>query len=126
MHRLAAMPGGWEAGETPEGVILIEQTPAPLVVLTAADTEIQVLAQAITQLPSKFPAVRVVNLLQLQQQLTIDTYAEHVLTSAQGIVLRLLGGRGYWPYGFEVLTETVSRSGLICMCCQETIVLTPS
>ena len=111
MHRLAAMPGGWESGDTPEGVIFIEQSTAPVVMLTAADTDIQVLARTLPQLPSEFPAVRVVNLLQLQQQLTIDTYADEVLGYAQVIILRLLGGRAYWSYGLEVVKETVTRTG---------------
>ncbi|MEP0869768.1 cobaltochelatase subunit CobN [Trichocoleus desertorum AS-A10] len=108
MHRLAATPGGWNPQV--EGVIFIEQTPAPVVFLTAADTDIQTMAQALPQLPPDFPAIRVVNLLQLQQQLTIDTYAEEVLESAQVIVLRLLGGRSYWSYGFEVVKDTVQRT----------------
>lgn len=108
MHRLSATPGGWNPQE--EGVIFIEQTPAPIVFLTAADTEIQTLAQAATRLPQDFPAVRAVNLLQLQQQLTIDSYAEDVLEAARIIVVRLLGGRAYWSYGLEVLKETVSRT----------------
>ncbi len=111
MHRLAAMPGGWESGESPEGVVFIEQAVAPVVMLTAADTDIQVLSTAIPQLPPGFPAVRVVNLLQLQQQLTIDTYADEVLAKAQVIILRLLGGRSYWSYGLEVVKETVARTG---------------
>jgi cobaltochelatase CobN len=108
MHRLAATPGGWNPQN--EGVIFVEQTPAPLVFLTAADTDIQTLAAAVTQLPAQFPALRVVNLLQLQQQLTIDTYAETVLSSAQVIILRLLGGRSYWSYGLEVIQETVKQT----------------
>lgn len=111
MHRLAAVPGGYEGSESPEGVVFIEQTPAPIVILTAADTDIQVLAQVLPTLPEDFPAVRVVNLLQLQQQLTIDTYAETVLEQAQVILVRLLGGQAYWSYGLEVLTETVGRTG---------------
>ena len=111
MHRLATMPGGWESGVSPEGVIFIEQTAAPMVMLTAADTDIQVLATAIPQLPSGFPALRVVNLLQLQQQLTIDTYADEVLSKAQVIILRLLGGRAYWSYGLEVVKDLVTRIG---------------
>ena len=111
MHRLAAMPGGWESSDFPAGVIFIEQTAAPVVMLTAADTDIQVLATAIPQLPPNFPAVRVVNLLQLQQQLTIDTYADEVLAKAQVIILRLLGGRSYWSYGLEVIRETVVCTG---------------
>ena len=66
MHRLAAMPGGWTPGQ--EGVIFVEQSPAPIIILTAADTDIQSIAVAQARLPETFPAVRVVNLLQLQQQ----------------------------------------------------------
>lgn len=109
MHRLTATPGGWNPQE--EGVIFVDQTPAPLVFLTAADTDIHLLDQAMAQMPEGFPAVRVANLLHLQQQLTIDTYAETVLEQAQGIVLRLLGGRAYWPYGLEVVREIVGRTG---------------
>ncbi len=109
MHRIAATPGGWNPQS--EGVVFIEQTTAPIVFLTAADTDIQALAASISQLPVGFPALRVVNLLQLQQQLTIDSYAENVLASAQVIIVRLLGGRSYWSYGLEVLQETVQQTG---------------
>ncbi|MGF1495196.1 MAG: cobaltochelatase subunit CobN, partial [Elainellaceae cyanobacterium] len=108
MHRLAAIPGGWTPDQ--EGVIFVEQTPAPIVVLTAADTDIQTLASAHAQLPADFPAVRAVNLLQLQQPLTIDAYADAVLASARAIVVRLLGGRAYWPYGLEVVREVAQRN----------------
>ncbi|MGA9380090.1 MAG: cobaltochelatase subunit CobN, partial [Phormidium sp.] len=108
MHRLAATPGGWNFLE--EGVIFIEQTPAPIVFLTAADTDIQTLATAVSKLPEGFPELRVVNLLQLQQQLSIDTYATQVLTKAQIIIIRLLGGRSYWSYGLEVVRETVQQT----------------
>ena len=109
MHRIAATPGGWDSQT--EGVVFIEQTPAPIVLITAADTDIQTLAQAVTQLPTNFPAIRVASLLNLQQQLTIDTYAEDVLEQAQVIILRLLGGRSYWSYGLEVVRELVQRTG---------------
>ncbi len=108
MHRLAATPGGWNFQE--EGVIFVEQTPAPIVFLTAADTDIQTLGAAVGKLPDGFPKIRVVNLLQLQQQLSIDTYAEQVLSQAQVIIIRLLGGRSYWSYGLEVARETVQQS----------------
>jgi cobaltochelatase CobN len=100
MHRIAAIPGGWSPDR--EGVVFVEQTPAPIVILTAADTDTQTLAIATQSLPFDFPQVRVANLLNLQQELTIDTYADKVLVHAQVIVLRLLGGRSYWSYGLEV------------------------
>lgn len=111
MHRLAATPGGWDSRT--EGVVFIDQTPAPIVLLTAADTDISALAQALPQLPDDFSEVRAVNLLQLQQQLTIDTYAEDVLKYARLIVVRLLGGRAYWPYGLEVVKETAAQTGAV-------------
>jgi cobaltochelatase CobN len=115
MHRIAATPGGWNPQT--EGVVFIEQTPAPIVFLTAADTDIQTLAASTSQLPPGFPALRVVNLLQLQQQLTIDTYAEDVLASAQIIILRLLGGRSYWSYGLEVVRRRCNKRVLLWLCC---------
>jgi cobaltochelatase CobN len=109
MHRISATAGGWNPQA--EGVIFIEQTPAPIVFLTAADTDIQTLGASTSQLAEGFPALRVVNLLQLQQQLTIDIYAENVLAFAQVIIVRLLGGRSYWSYGLEVVQETVQQTG---------------
>lgn len=109
MHRIAATPGGWTPDS--EGVVFIEQTPAPVVVLTAADTDIQMLATAVSQLPSEFPEVRVANILNLQQELSIDTYADTVLSHAKVIILRLLGGRAYWSYGLEVVKETAEENG---------------
>ena len=109
MHRLAATPGGWDSAT--EGVVFIEQTPASIVVLTAADTDISALNQALSKLPEGFEEVRALSLLQLQQQLTIDTYAETVLDHARLIILRILGGRAYWSYGLEVVKEVAASTG---------------
>jgi cobaltochelatase CobN len=111
MHRLATIPGGWNPAA--EGVIFVEQQPASIAFITAADTDIQTLAVAATQLPQGFPQMRVVNLLQLQQQLTIDTYAEDVLTAAKVIIVRLIGGQSYWSYGLEVVQDTVRQTGAV-------------
>ncbi len=108
MHRISATSGGWNQSED---LIFLEQTPAPFVLITAADTDIQTLAAAVPKLPAKFPALRVANLLQLQQQISIDAYAEQVLEPAQVIIVRLLGGRSYWSYGLEVVQEIVQRNG---------------
>jgi cobaltochelatase CobN len=108
MHRINATSGGWNQSE---GLIFLEQTPADFVLITAADTDIQTLAAAVTKLPARFPTLRVANLLQLQQQISIDTYGEQVLELAQVIILRLLGGRSYWAYGLEVVQEIVQRNG---------------
>ncbi|MBD2189084.1 cobaltochelatase subunit CobN [Pseudanabaena mucicola] len=111
MHRIATISGGWN--QSTDSVIFVDQQPAPIVIITAADTDIQTLAAATAQLPEDFPQIRVVNVLQLQQQIAIDTYAEEVLTSAKVIIVRLIGGQSYWSYGLEVVKETVLNTGAV-------------
>ncbi|MFN5863360.1 MAG: cobaltochelatase subunit CobN, partial [Pseudanabaena sp.] len=91
----------------------VDQQPAPIVIITAADTDIQTLAAATANLPEDFPQIRVVNVLQLQQQVAIDTYAEEVLQQAKVIIVRLIGGQSYWSYGLEVVKETVANTGSV-------------
>lgn len=112
MHKLAALPGGWNPDT--EGVIFVEQSTAPIIFLTYADTDIQTIAAAQSFLNNgfsdDFPDIRVVNLLNLQQQLSIDVYVEKILSKAQVIILRLLGGSAYWSYGLERIKEAVELS----------------
>ena len=108
MHRIAAMPGGWNPED--DGVVYIQQDPASIVIITAQDTDISALARAVDQLPDAAD-VRVASLLALQQELTIDTYADDVLEQAKVIVVRLLGGVSYWTYGLEVVQDIADRTG---------------
>jgi len=110
MHKIAALPGGWNPNT--EGVIFIEQSPAPIVFLTYADTDIQTLATAQAILDDSFPDIRVANLLNLQQQLSIDVYLETVASQAQIVILRLLGGNTYWSYGFERIKELAQQNNI--------------
>jgi cobaltochelatase CobN len=110
MHKIAALPGGWNPNT--EGVIFIEQSPAPIVFLTYADTDIQTLAAAQAILDDSFPPLRVANLLNLQQQLSIDVYLETVVSQAQIVILRLLGGNTYWSYGFERIKDLAQQNNI--------------
>ncbi|MFN5611722.1 MAG: cobaltochelatase subunit CobN [Pseudanabaena sp.] len=111
MHRIATISGGWN--QSTDSVVFVDQQPAPIIIITAADTDIQTLAAATARLSEDFPQIRVVNVLQLQQQIAIDTYAEEVLASAKVIIVRLIGGQSYWSYGLEVVKETVANTGAI-------------
>ncbi|BBC25356.1 cobaltochelatase subunit CobN [Pseudanabaena sp. ABRG5-3] len=111
MHRIATISGGWN--QSTDSVVFVDQQPAPIVIITAADTDIQTLAAATAQLPEDFPQIRVVNVLQLQQQIAIDTYAEEVLSYAKVIIVRLIGGQSYWSYGLEVVKEVVANTGAV-------------
>jgi len=111
MHRIATISGNWN--QTNDSVVFVDQQPAPIIIITSADTDIQTLAAATAKLPEDFPQIRVVNVLQLQQQIAIDTYAEEVLSQAKVIIVRLIGGQSYWSYGLEVVKETVANTGAV-------------
>jgi cobaltochelatase CobN len=108
MHRTATISS---ESASIENTIFVEQTPAPIVIITSADTDLQALAQVWAQMPVGFPEIRALNILAVQQQVVIDTYAEEVLAQAKVIVVRLLGGVGYWSYGLEVVRELAANNG---------------
>ncbi|NJK61662.1 MAG: cobaltochelatase subunit CobN [Synechococcaceae cyanobacterium SM2_3_1] len=109
MHRVATQPGGWDPN-TPVAYE-VNQERAEIIVLTAADTDIQVIAAARKQLPQNFTSLRVLNLLYLQHHLSVDLYADAMLTHARVILVRLLGGRSYWSYGLEILQQIHESQG---------------
>ncbi len=112
MHLLAAQPGTIDDGSE---AVDLGQTPGDIVMLTAADTEIACLAQAQARRLAEdadAPSLRLANLLHLGHNLSVDLYAEEVARHAKLIVVRLLGGRGYWPYGVEQLTEACRKHGI--------------
>ncbi len=100
MHVLATTSGVVDGGAE---AIDLKQSPADVVIFTAADSELVCLAAAHDQLGSAAPALRLVNLLQLQHHYSVDVYAENTLRHAKLIIIRLLGGKAYWPYGVEVI-----------------------
>jgi cobaltochelatase CobN len=106
MHLLAAQPG--TIGDGTEAVDL-GQSPGDIVVLTAADSEISALAAARATLPADFPSVRLANLMRLGHNLSVDLYVDAVVAKAKLVVVRVLGGRAYWPYGVERIVEMADR-----------------
>ena len=108
MHLLKAQPGVVADGSE---AVDLGQTPGDIVVLSAADTELASLATARATLGETFPSVRLANLMQLSHHASVDLYCEAVVSEARLVVVRLLGGKSYWPYGVEQLVETCSGAG---------------
>ncbi len=106
MHLLAAQPGFISDGG---GVVDLAQTPGDIVILSAADTELACLAAARSRLGESFPSVRLANVLHLTHNLSVDLYVDSVVQGASLVIVRLLGGAGYWPYGVEQLCEACDR-----------------
>lgn len=109
MHLLAAKPGTISDGGE---AVDLGQTPAEIVVLSAADTELAGLAAAHAALAEPKPTLRLVNLLQLQHHMSVDLYIDQVASHANLIVLRLIGGERYWPYGVEQLAHVAATRGI--------------
>ena len=111
MHMLTALPGGYvdESGAT---VTRLEQDPADIVILSAADTTLALLAAAHPQAGAAdvaYPSVRLANLMHLRQHASIDLYLDEVLQHARLIVIDHLGGESYWPYGTEQVVALCRR-----------------
>ncbi len=106
MHLLAAKPGTITDGSE---AVDLGQTPGDILLLSAADTELAGLAAARASYDPTFPSLRLANFLQLLHHLSVDVYVESVVEHARLVVVRLLGGIGYWPYGIEQIAETCRR-----------------
>jgi cobaltochelatase CobN len=109
LHVLATRPGGYAAGD---GVVDLAQTPADVVILSAADTDLRLLADACETLPDDQPSLRLASLLSLRSNASVDLYVDEVLQHAKVVIVSLIGGAGYWPYGVEQLVER-ARDGLL-------------
>ncbi len=97
MHLLAAQPGAISDGSEP---VDPGQSPADLIVLSAADTEIAALSAARGELADP-PSLRLANLGWLGHPFSVDRYLDRTATRARLVVARILGGAAYWRYGVE-------------------------
>ncbi|MBX2878681.1 MAG: cobaltochelatase subunit CobN [Granulosicoccus sp.] len=106
MHLLAARPGGFVDDE---GIIDLQQSPGDIVVLSAQDTSLGLLASVAETLPKDFPSIRLANTIHLNKPAAFDLYASQVIEHARLVIVALLGGRSYWEYGVERLVELAER-----------------
>ncbi|MEZ5934585.1 MAG: cobaltochelatase subunit CobN [Alphaproteobacteria bacterium] len=88
------------------------QSRSDIVYISAADTELRSLAAAQARRPQDAPSLRLANMLRLAHPMSVDLYVETVVAGAKLVVLRLLGGRGYWPYGLEQIAATCRSRGI--------------
>ena len=105
MHLLATTSGVIDGAAE---AIDLKQSPADVIILTAADSELASLATAHDALGGHAPSLRLANLMQLQHNFAVDLYTEKTCTKSKLIIIRLLGGASYWPYGVDVI-EALAR-----------------
>ncbi len=109
MHLLAAQAGTVSDGSE---AVDLGQSPAEMVVLSAADTELAALAAAYGAWDGAPFGLRLANLTRLAHHMSVDLYVEQVVARARLVVVRLLGGRSYWPYGIEQIVAACRRHGI--------------
>jgi cobaltochelatase CobN len=109
MHLLLAQKGTIAEGED---AVDLGQSPGRIAVFSAADTEIAVLAAARAGRGDGPDFLRLVNLLQLKHPMSVDQWIERTGRHAKLIVVRILGGESYWPYGLEALHAAAVNHGI--------------
>ncbi|MBI1418689.1 MAG: cobaltochelatase subunit CobN [Limimaricola sp.] len=108
MHLLAASPGAIADGTDP---VDPGQTPADIVVISAADTELAALAEARAEMDAP-PALRLANLMHLAHPMSVDLHLDACATKSRLVIARILGGAGYWRYGLTQYAARLHEAGV--------------
>ena len=108
MHLLVTQPG--EISDGTEAVDL-GQSAGDIIFLSAAASELALLSDAAGNLPD-LPSLRLANLMQLTHNMAVDVYLENTVSAARLVVVRLLGGIGYWSYGAEQLVALARKNDI--------------
>ncbi|WP_424985362.1 cobaltochelatase subunit CobN [Microbulbifer sp. S227A] len=112
MHVVFRESHGLEETETPTD---LGQSPADLVVLSFSDSDLGAFAAGWHRgggPEGRMPTLRLANLAALKHPLSVDTYVEQTLSGARGILIRLIGGVPYWPYGLQQVQALAAQNGL--------------
>ena len=111
MHLLLAQKGALADADE---AIDLNQSPADLVFISAADTELASLsaASAASDTWGGEPSLRLANMMALSHPMSIDVYAQKTIAASRMVVVRVLGGESYWPYGLEVLHATCRKNDI--------------
>lgn len=110
MHVVFRESRGLEETATPRD---IGQDPADLVVLSYSDSDLAAFAAGWRRGRDSLPSLRLANLAELRHPLSVDTYIERTLSQARGILVRLIGGESYWPYGLAALQQLAKDRGIV-------------
>ncbi|MFP4569588.1 cobaltochelatase subunit CobN [Rhodosalinus sp.] len=112
MHVIFRESHGLEDTDTPTD---LGQSPADLVVLSFSDSDLGAFAAGWHRgggPEGRLPGVRLANIAALKHPLSVDTYVERTLAGAKGILIRLIGGVPYWPYGLQQIEALAREKGI--------------
>src|ERR687894_210076 len=108
MHLLPVTALSLDEGQE---AIDLQQPPGDVVVLSFADSDLGALAAA-HRLKASGLSLRLASLRRLRHPLSVDLYVDKTAAKARFVLVRCLGGRDYWRYGAERLSETCHSQGV--------------
>ncbi|WP_339112628.1 cobaltochelatase subunit CobN [Thioclava sp. GXIMD2076] len=108
MHVVFRETHGLDQSDQPQD---LGQRPADLVVLSFSDSDLGAFAAGWKR-AGTLPSLRLANLVALKHPLSVDTYLDQTLRHAKGILVRIIGGESYWPYGLASLQDLARRQGI--------------
>jgi cobaltochelatase CobN len=108
MHLLAATPGQIDDGKE---AVDLAQTPADVVFISAADTELAALSAARAEMEGA-PSLRLANLTHLNHPMSVDLHIDDCAKRSRMVIARVLGGTGYWRYGVEQYAAHLAEAGV--------------
>ncbi|AJE45207.1 cobaltochelatase subunit CobN [Celeribacter indicus] len=112
MHIVFRESHGLEETDLPQD---LGQSPADLIALSFSDSDLGAFAAGwhrARDTGAPLPSLRLANLAALRHPLSVDVHAEQTLEGAKGILVRLIGGESYWPYGLATLQDLARRRGM--------------
>lgn len=112
MHVIFRESHGLEETETPTD---LGQSPADLVVLSFSDSDLGAFAAGWRRgggPDGRLPTLRLANIAALKHPLSVDVYVEQTLEGAKGVLIRLIGGAPYWPYGLQQIEALAREKGI--------------
>ncbi len=113
MHVVFRESRGLEETEVPTDP---GQSPADMVVLSYSDSDLGAFAagwhRAQDGSGGGLPSLRLCNISALRHPVSVDNYLDTTLAGARAILVRLIGGEAYWPYGVASLQDLARRRGI--------------
>jgi cobaltochelatase CobN len=94
-----------------DAAVDLGHAPADIVFLSFSDADLGAATMAWQAMHGP-PSLRLANLAQLRHPMSVDLYAERVIAQARCVIVRLLGGYDYWPYGVQELFSLCRARGI--------------
>ena len=111
--------------DTPRSSSAVATEARGFLFLTQADTDLLALSKVASRLDPDFPPVRAENISHLKTVEDVDAFLTAILPTADTIILRLLGGPGSFPEGFDRVVRHAQATVAWLLCLPGTDTLDP-